>query len=88
MRETQITAAVSAAIAATSWGYFSTAGNLLGPPWGRASSSCHECGWSSTLDKPQFHFSTSWDFCGQDWVGQHLLRSLESMSAVKGVMQD
>lgn len=32
MRETQITAAVSAAIAATSWGYFSTAGNLLGPP--------------------------------------------------------
>ena len=32
MRDKQITAAVSAAIAATNWGYFSAAGNLLGPP--------------------------------------------------------
>ena len=32
VRDKQITAAVSAAIAATSWGYFSIAGNLLGPP--------------------------------------------------------
>ena len=58
MKEKQITAAVSAAVAAASQGYFSTAGTLLGPPqeaWLPAHPLA-ECGWSSTLDKQQFHF--------------------------------
>lgn len=57
---------------------------LAGPSMGgqASNSPLAECGWSSTLDKPQFHiFSTSWDFCGQDWVGP--CGCIRNMSAVK-----
>lgn len=55
---------------------------LLGPPqeaWLPAHTLA-ERGGHLYLNKQQFHFSHFLWFCGEDWMGQPLLRSLGSMS--------